>query len=243
MVVARPFSVALTAVVLLLAFLGGCLRPDYDPGVTAADFIAGIDNEWLPLVPGARWVYEAATDEGLERIEVVVLPDTRDIEGVTATVVRDTVTLDGRLVEDTYDWFAEDRAGNVWYLGEDSCEFDAAERCVDRSGSWEWGVDGALPGIVMWADPVANGTAYFQEFYWREAVDEAAVIDAGRNVTVPAGTWEDTITTREWTRLDRTVEEEATYVRGIGPILKEVTKGSETGQAEQLIEFFIPPMG
>ncbi len=90
---------------------GGNYAPELDP----ADFVRRIDNPYLPFIPGSRWVYES--DDGSERIEVVVLDETREILGITATMVRDTVTEDGELVEDTVDWYAQDRDGNVWYLG------------------------------------------------------------------------------------------------------------------------------
>ncbi len=228
----------LVPILALLPLLAGCSsglgpKPDYDPGLTAADFVKGIDNHWLPLVVGAHWVYV----NGDERVEVTVQPETRTILGVAATVVRDTVTVDGEVVEDTYDWFGQDRDGNVWYLGEDTCEYEDGE-CVDRGGAWEWGVDGALPGIVMWAHPVANGTAYYQEFYWGEAIDKAAVIDTGRTITVPAGTFTDTVTTEEWNPLEGGGKELAHYARGVGVVAKE--EPDEPGGGERLVEYYVP---
>ncbi len=219
----------------------GCTgpRPDYDPGVSAEDFVSGIGNPWLPYPVGAYWIYEADTGDEVERIEVRVLAETRNIMGVEATVVRDTVTIDGVLAEDTYDWFAQDRHGNVWYLGEESKEYDDGE-FAGTEGSWEWGRDGALPGILMWADPEPNGTAYYQEFYWGEAVDKAAVIDAGRVIETEAGTFSDTVTTKEWNPLEPGVVEHAHYARGIGVVLKEVVEGDERGEQEMLIEYHLP---
>lgn len=124
----------------------------------------------------------------------------------------------------------------MWYLGEDPCEYEGGE-CVSTEGAWEWGVDGALPGVVMWADPIANGTAYFQEFYWAEAIDEVAVIELGRTVSVPAGTFTDTVTTREWTRLHGG-EELAHCPHGVGVVLKEGP--DEPGVGEKLVEFHVP---
>lgn len=212
-------------------------RPDYDPGVTAADFVQGIDNPWLPFKVGSRWVYEATTEDGTERVEVTVLPETRTILGVQATVVRDTVTLGGELVEDTHDWYAQDRQGNVWYLGEDTCEYEDGE-CVDTHGAWEWGRDGALPGVVMWADPLAHvGTDYYQEFYWGEAIDQARVVGSGERVTVPAGTYADTVTTLEWNPVEGRAdsEERVHYARGVGVLQKAGTDGP--GEGERLIDF------
>jgi hypothetical protein len=237
----RQHALAFT---MALAFaLPGCTqdlgpRPDYDPGVTAADFVAGIDNPWLPLVPGARWTYEFDEDGEQGVIEVRVLDETREVMGVQATVVRDTETVGGELAEDTWDWFAQDRAGNVWYLGEDTCEYEDGA-CVDTGGAWEWGKDGALPGVVMWADPAAHMEPYFQEFYWGEAVDEAQYVDAGRHIEVGAGAFDDTITTREWNRLEPGHAELAHYARGVGVILKEPADGQE-GSGERLIAYSVP---
>ena len=138
---------------------------DYAPELDPADFVARIDNPYLPMVPGNRWVYEETNGDGdVEHIEVVVLEETRDIGGIDATVVRDTVTLDGVLVEDTFDWYAQDREGNVWYLGEDVSNYDEHGDLDDHDGSFEHGVDGAYGGIVMPADP-QPGDAYRQEFW------------------------------------------------------------------------------
>ena len=123
---------------------------NYAPTIEAANFVDRIDNPFLSLIPGSRWIYE--TDDGVERIEVVVLEETREILGITATIVRDMVSEDGELIEDAFDWYAQDVDGNVWYLGEDSEEFEDGE-LVGTAGSWESGVDGAQPGIIMHADP------------------------------------------------------------------------------------------
>jgi hypothetical protein len=233
----------LTTALLITAFLAGCAGPgpaksrtDYDPALSAADFVRGVDNPFLPLQPGAFWIYEAANDDEVERIEVRVLNETRMIQGVEAVIVRDTVSVNGALVEDTFDWYAQDRTGNVWYLGEDTSEYEGGV-VVSTVGSWEWGVNGGLPGVTMWADPTPNGTAYFQEFLWGEAVDEAAVIALGRTIETPAGSFSDTVTTKEWTRLHPGVEENAHYARGVGPVMKEQTLGAGAGQKEVLVEY------
>ncbi len=122
--------------------------PEPDP----ADFVATIDNPYLPYLPGTRWVYRNTSSEGDERIVVTVTHRTRVVQGVRTTVVRDTVTDEnGEVVEDTFDWFAQDTAGNVWYFGEDTTAYEEGK--PTREGSWEAGVDGAQAGIVMLADP------------------------------------------------------------------------------------------
>lgn len=226
---------------LVIAAASGCAgqRPSYDPAVTVADFVAGITNPFFPLRPGSTWVYEAPLGDGVERVDVEVLAETRRIVGVEATVVRDTVSRNGETIEDTYDWYGQDKNGNVWYLGESTKEY-ADGRVASTEGSWEWGVDGALPGIVMPADPRPDGKRYFQEFYWGEAGDEAEVIALGRPVATSAGRFNDTVTMREWTRLEPGIEEEAYYARGVGLVSKEATKGPGQGAREALTAFWIP---
>ena len=111
-----------------------------------------VDNPYFPLEPGTRWVYRGYGSEAGEKIVVRVLDRTRQIEGITATVVRDVVTEHGTLIEDTFDWYAQDDRGNVWYLGEATRAFDD-DGTVSTAGSWEAGVDGAEAGIQMWAGP------------------------------------------------------------------------------------------
>lgn len=208
---------------------GGDYRVQLDP----AGFVAVIDNPWMPLLPGSRWVYEGREDDEVERIEVVVTGETRVVMGITATVVRDTVTLDGELVEDTDDWYAQDADGNVWYLGEDSTEYEDGEP-VSTAGSWEAGVEGALPGIIMKAAPQV-GDAYRQEYDAGEAEDMAQVVRSGVSETVPFGAFEDLLVVSEWTPLEPDVVEEKYYAPGVGVVL-EVTVEGGSGRAE-LIEY------
>lgn len=200
-------------------------RSDYDPQVDPADFVASIDNPWMPFTPGSRWAYESLTDDGLERIEVVVTDDHKTVMGIDATVVRDTVTLDGSVIEDTWDWYAQDRDGNVWYLGEETKEYDE-HASVSTEGSWEAGVDGALPGIIMHATPEV-GQAYRQEFYEGEAEDVAEVVRTGESVEVEAGRFEDVLVILEWNPFEPDVLEEKYYARGVGVVLEQKVRGAE----------------
>jgi hypothetical protein len=153
--------------------------------------------------------------------------------GVSAVVVRDTVSVDGEVVEDTYDWFAQDRDGNVWYLGEASQDFEDGQP-TSTAGSWEAGVDGALPGIVMPAAP-AVGDAYRQEYYAGEAEDMAEVIDTGATASVPSGEFDAVVVTEDWNPLEPEVIEHKYYAEGVGLVLEETVAGAE-GRSE-LIEF------
>ena len=198
---------------------------DYHPDVDPAEFGGPIDNPYLPYPPGARWVYEGISDGEHERVEVVVTDDTRRVMGIDTTVVRDTVTVGGEMVEDTADWFAQDAAGNVWYFGEDSREYENGE-LVGREGSWEAGVDGALPGIVMPAAP-AVGRAYRQEYFVGEAEDLAEVVSLDARVTVVGRAFEGVLVTEEWNPLEPGTVEEKSYAPGVGMVLEEVTAGGE----------------
>jgi len=206
---------------------------DYAPALDPADFVDVIDNTYLPLAVGSRWVYEGEEDGEVERIEVEVLPDRKEILGIAATVVRDTVTVDGVLLEDTRDWFAQDREGNVWYLGEHAENYEDGE-LVDTDGSWEAGVDGAFPGIVMLAHP-AVGDAYRQEFLEGEAEDLGEVLSIGGEQAVPAGQYTDILVTRDWNPLEPEVVEEKGYAPGVGLIFEEHVAG-DSGTAS-LISF------
>ncbi len=128
---------------------------EYAPVIDPASFVEEINNPYLPLTPGSRWVYLGEEDGESERVEVEVTDARREVMEVSTVVVRDRVFQDGELVEDTSDWFAQDAEGNVWYFGEDSKELEDGE-VVSTEGSWEAGVDGALPGVVMLADPAVG---------------------------------------------------------------------------------------
>ena len=208
---------------------GGVYAPDLDP----ADFVTNVDNPFLPLPPGSVWVYEGIADGETERIEVVVTPDRRDVMGVSAVVVRDTVTIGDELVEDTFDWYAQDAEGNVWYLGEETAEYEDGE-VVSTAGSWEAGVDGALPGIVMEAAP-AVGDAYRQEYYVGEAEDLAEVVRGGVSETVPYGDFDDLLVIEEWNPLAPEAVEEKYYAAGIGMVLEVKTAGGD--ERVELLEF------
>ena len=256
----RPYLRAL-ATVLALALLAACgsdgagappattlpspapLGPDavidpgdggrYDPQLDPADFVEVIDNPYLPLLVGSRWVYEGDSDGRPERIEVVVTDERRLIDGIVATVVRDTVYVDGERVEDTYDWFAQDREGNVWYLGEDSNDYEDGVN-VSREGSWEHGVDGAVAGIVMPADPTV-GDAYRQELLPGEAEDLGEVIRVDERITIGLGTYTEVIVTEDWTPLEPDVVENKWYAPGVGKIYGTHEQGP-SGTIE-LVEF------
>ena len=208
---------------------------DYKPVLDPADFVDVIDNPYMPLLPGSRWVYEGTSDGEAERIEVVVTDERKTILGISAVVVRDTVTINGELVEDTFDWFAQDRDGAVWYLGEATEEYENG-KVISTAGAWEAGVDGALPGVVMPATPKV-GDAFRQEFYAGEAEDMAEVIAVSATEVVAGEPLADLVTTRDWTPLDPGVIELKHYAPGIGLVLEEKVAG---GVARVELRSFTP---
>lgn len=195
----------------------------YEPLIDPNDFVMTIDNPYLPLPVGRTLVYEGVSDGERERVEVTVTDRIREVMGVTTTVVRDRAFVEDALVEDTFDWLAQDRWGNVWYFGEATAEYENGE-VVSRAGSWEAGVDGAMPGVVMLADPRV-GDRYRQEFYEGEAEDLARVRATGESVAVPAGSYQDVLVTEDWTPLEPDVLEHKSYAPGVGVVLERVVEG------------------
>ena len=205
---------------------GGADRPELGPAhLDPSQFVQTIDNPYLPLEPGTRWEYTAVSSDGEERIVVTVLDETKVVDGVTATVVHDKVTMkDGSLVEDTYDWFAQDKKGNVWYLGEATKAYDGDK--VSRSGSWEAGVDGARAGIFMLADPKVGAT-YQQEYYKGEAEDVGEVIARDQSVTGPTGSYDDVLKTEDTTPLEPGLVEHKWYAPGVGTVQEQDISGGD----------------
>ena len=191
----------------------------YQPTIEAANFVDVVDNSFFPLVPGTVYTFEGSG----EHVVVTVTHDTKEILGITTTVVHDQVTVDGAVTEDTTDWYAQDTAGNVWYMGEQTAEYENGV-VTSTEGTWEAGVDGAQPGIVMLADPQVGDT-YRQEWYEGQAEDLAKVFALDESVEVPAASYTGVLVTEEWTPLSPDVVEHKSYARGIGVVYEEQTQG------------------
>jgi hypothetical protein len=186
-----------------------------------ADFTTNIDNEYWPMQPGSTWVYRETDTTGTrERVVVEVTDETKTIaNGIEARVVRDTVRENGVPVEITDDWYAQDSAGNIWYLGEHVTNYENG-KVVDHAGSFEAGVDGAQAGIAMPANP-EPGMSYRQEYYKGEAEDKGAVITVGEEqAQVPYGDFDkDVLMTRDLVPTEPKVQELKFYAPGVGPLL------------------------
>jgi hypothetical protein len=223
----------------------------YDPQLDPAQFVDPDDiggsvpaNLYFPLVPGTVWVYEGEIEEGTETITVTITEATKQIEYpaesgliVTCRVVHDVVELNGEVIEDTYDWYAQDTEGNVWYFGEIAQDFEDGE-LISIEGSWKAGVDGAKPGIIMEVDPQVDDI-YRQEFFLGDAEDMGAVVSRGdESVTVPFGTYTaDVLKTKDFTPIDPDVFEFKYYAPGVGLILEV---NPDTGDRVELINKTTP---
>ena len=188
----------------------------YDPTIDPANYTTNIDNRYFPLKPGTTFIYEGPTSQGFIHTEFAVTANTKLIDGVTCVEVHDQVFTDGTLSEDTLDWFAQDKQGNVWYFGEDSDELIGG-RISSLGGSWQGGVNGASPGIVMKAHPKA-GEFYRQEFLLNTAEDAAGIFSLDQTVTVPAGTFHHCLETEEVTGLEPGALEHKFYAQGVGNV-------------------------
>jgi len=184
-----------------------------------ADFTTRIDNPYWPMRPGSRWIYRETDSEGAkQRVVVTVTAKTKRIaNGITARVVHDVVTEDGQPVEVTDDWYAQDKCGNVWYLGEFTKEYENG-KVKSTAGSFEAGVDGAQAGIIMPAKP-REGMRYRQEYYAGEAEDRASILSLDEQAEVPLGHFKDVVMTRDVNPLSPKVLEFKFFARGVGPVL------------------------
>jgi hypothetical protein len=221
------YTVVLVLASAALALATGCgdksTAPVWEPTIDPAHFVAVIDNPYFPLTPGTVMRYEGSSGGHAEINTVHVTRQTRLIMGVTCVVVADTVLADGELAEATADWYAQDRDGTVWYFGEDSKEYENGV-VVSTEGSWEGGVAGAQPGIVMKAHPRV-GDSYRQEYLEDEAEDRAQVLSLNESITVPYGPYSGCLKTKEWTRLEPGISENKYYAATVGMLKSVMVEG------------------
>ena len=219
----RALAAALALSVLNLAVAGAT---DATDDINPEDFTVRIDNPFFPLPPGTTFIYRGNREGRKQRDEFTVTDRTVVIDGVTCRVVHDKVFMRGVLRENTFDYFAQDRDGNVWYFGEDTEELDKNGRVVSTVGTWRAGVDGAQPRVIMEAHPNVNDH-YFQEVAAPLAQDEAIVLNLHETVAVPLGKFTNCLVTKEFAQLEPGNIEHKFYVRGVGFILGVVVKGGK----------------
>lgn len=210
-----PIALALLAVLSLVAPAAATTLP-------ASSFSAHVDNPWLPLLPGSRYVYTGVKDGKRSRDVVLVTHSTRVIAGVPCVAVDDRLTLGGKLEERTTDWYSQDSHGNVWYFGERTVELDPHGKVTSTEGSWLAGVHGASPGMFMPAHPRV-GQAGRQEYYKGHAEDHFKVIGLFNTVS-PRGA-ANVLLTEETTPLEPGTVDHKFYVRGIGNVLEQTERG------------------
>lgn len=243
LVVALGTALALTGCVTSTPTAGAKAQlPQGSEPVTLdpANFSTTIDNPYWPMTPGTRSTFREIGPGG-EQVTVVltVTSDTRKIaNGIEARVVRDTVTQDGAIIEDTFDWYAQDSAGTIWYLGEDTAEFENGI-VTSTEGSFEAGVDGALPGVLIPGEP-NPGQTYRQEYYQGIAEDNGEVFSVTEQVEVPFGHFDDVLLTRDTITIKPEVLEYKFYAPGVGPVLiLDISGGA--GREELVSTEQVPP--
>jgi hypothetical protein len=197
-------------------------------GINPGDFTSPVPNPYFPLVAGTILRYRGSEDGVHFRERLTITHDTKTILGVPTTVVLDVLRRsDGSLAEDTRDWYADDNAGNVWYFGEKTATYDRHGHLRSREGSWQAGVNGAVAGTIMPANPHPTD-AYRQEFLRGHAEDQAWIVQRGFTVRVPYKRLKHGLRTFEWSRLESDVISTKVYAPGLG-IVKEhdVAGGNE----------------
>jgi hypothetical protein len=201
------FAVALAAALLVVACTGD--QPER--------FSTDIDNPYWPMRPLTRWTYHEVDEQGDVTVNTVIVTELtkRVASGVHARVVRDTARLHGQIVEDTFDWYAQDGNGTVWYFGEDTAEFENG-KISSREGSWEAGKDGARAGIIVPAHP-RRGMRYRQEYSKGNAEDNGEVLSVDEMADVPAGHYDSMLLTKDTSTLERRALEYKLYAKGVGP--------------------------
>jgi hypothetical protein len=219
-------------IVLAALAYTGCSSDSTGPTVSIpfdpANFVAGVTNQFFPLAPGTIYYYQGRGDGTAETDSVEVLSETKSILGIDATVVHDRVYANGVLSEDTFDWYAQDKDGNVWYLGEDTKELNASGQVTSTEGSWEAGVDSAQAGLIMWADPAAHtGEEYRQEFARGTAEDLGKVVAVDQSADVPFGSMTGCVKTEDRSALEPGILENKFYCPGIGIALEQTIQGGD----------------
>jgi hypothetical protein len=199
------------------------LHGKYAPTIDPASFVAKVNNRYFPLKPGTAFHFRGVRDSTAQTDDMVVTHQVKRVLGVRCTVVRDTVSAHGGPVERTFDWYAQDTQGHVWYMGEDSLELKNG-RFVRASDSWQAGGKGAKPGLIKRGTPRA-GAVYRQEYYPPGgALDQARVLGLSDSIRVSAGTFRRPLVTIEWSPVEPQLEKKY-YVAGIGEVMEKVVAG------------------
>jgi hypothetical protein len=194
----------------------------YNPQIDPANFVSVVDNPLYPLKPGTVLEYTVNKEGVNERVVITVTRETKNILGVATTVVHDVVTEGGQVAEDTWDWYGQDREGNVWYFGEATTKTERGKSSTE--GSWQAGVNGAKPGVIMEAHPKV-GDIYRQEYAPGVAEDRAEILSLNESVTVRKGSFSGCLKTKDYSPLKPDLVENKVFCPGVGQVLVVHVKG------------------
>ena len=224
----KPVSIIFAVVCCVLGIAAvaadASRSPSYEPVLKPGDFSLSITNPYFPLPVGRTWVYRGIKDGQTQIDRVTVTARTKRVaEGITTRVVRDVATHNGKLLEKTFDYYAQDTQGNVWYLGENTTAYLPNGK-RDKSGSWQAGVRDGEPGIIMLANPQIPD-AYRQEFLRGQAEDTAWIISRGGTLNVPFGTVHHVLRSLEFARIEPGVVDQKLYAPGIGIVSETALTG------------------
>jgi hypothetical protein len=230
----RRLTLVLASLAVALAAGCGTTKSTSAPAASRTGFSANVTNAWFPLRPGSVYRYRGIKDGEPSREVMTVTRKTKTIDGAPCVVISDLLYIRGKLEERTRDYYTQDAKGNVWYFGEQTAELDAHGKVKSTSGTWTAGVDGAKPGIFMFAHP-AVGRSARQEYLKGEAEDHFQVVGIGETAAVPFKTFRGAMLTKEWTPVEPGVLDHKYYVRGIGTVLEQTVKGGN--ERNELVDF------
>ncbi len=197
-----------------------------------------IDNPWWPLKAGMQWTYEGyVVEEGKKESHKIVFTVTdlvKVIDGVRSRVIYDSDFTGGKMKEQELAYFAQDKAGNVWHLG----QYREVMEGKIFVGGQIWVINnppGAKAGIMMPANPKLGDLSYSEgyaphPFYW---TDRGRVYQVGQKVKVPAGSYSDVMVIEEFDEENPGAFQLKYYAKGIGNI-KVGSRGKTGGTDEKL---------
>jgi hypothetical protein len=233
-------------IVLVVVIAGGALwyfanqrsmASDYNPEIKPADFTTNITNKYFALPAGKKMTYESTDRRGItERIEIEILKESKVIEGFETAIYLDKVYSNGQLVEETRDYLAQHKNGDVWYFGEDVNNF-LNGNLLNHSGSFIHGKDGAKAGIWMKAEQRV-GDSYRQEYYLGQAEDMRDTLATGLTVSTKSGTYTDCVKVYDWTPLEKNSREHKYYCPKVSSLV--LIEDLETGQRSELTNLVLP---
>jgi hypothetical protein len=210
---------------------------EYNPQISPADFTTDITNKYFALPVGKKMTYETtAGGRVTERIEIEILPEKMQIEGFETVVYLDKEYKNGQLVEETRDYLAQHKNGDVWYFGEDVNNYWNGI-LIHHAGSFLHGKDGAKAGIWMKADQRV-GDSYRQEFYINNAEDVRDTIATGQAVTTKAGKYTGCVKVLDWTPLEKNAREHKYYCPEVRSLV--LIEDLESGSRSELVDVVKP---